>query len=286
MHKMIGNHQIEVNDVFKQTIEMPKIACMYCGKDFISMNHMYQHINSEHSNLFANIPHSYQTNTSNYNQLTSNAEDLSIRHNNSPTYACDRCNMKFDSPQLLKDHVDASHWRPTINSGLLNDINSQQQKPTNLSRKRRTDESIDKIKDADTPKQVSPSSAESSYDANDRPCICSYCYVQMPNFKSFLIHMETHVTFNANNTATTNNPYTKFCPICGEPGRDSIEFSKHIFAHAITNIIGKCCHHCEKYFDQQDQYQKHLIEAHSQTIYKCTFCNDTFDTLTTLSVSL
>lgn len=252
------------------------------------MNHMYQHINSEHSNLFTNISHSFQTNISNYSPLTSNVEDLSIRQNSSPTYACDRCNMKFDSSQLLKDHVDTVHWRPILNSGLiqLNDMNSQQ-KPTNLSRKRRTDESIDKIKDVDTPnKQASPSSGESSYDTNDKPCICSYCYVQMPNFKSFLIHMESHVAFNTTTNATAiNNPYTKYCPICGEPGRDSLEFSKHIFAHAVTNITGKCCHHCEKYFDQQDQYQKHLIEAHSQTVYKCTICNEMFDTLTTLSVS-
>lgn len=252
------------------------------------MNHMYQHIHSDHSGIFKSLPNNFSSCIANYNPLPIAVEDLSVRQNNSLIYACDRCNTKFESLHLLKEHTNKAHWRLS-NSAQINEISSQtstnqQQKPTDLSRKRRADESVEKIEN-DISKLASPTSAESSYDANEKPCICSYCYAQMPNFKTFLIHMESHVSFNNSNSVNPNNPYSKYCPICGEPGRDSVEFSKHIFAHAITNIAGKCCHHCEKYFDQYEHFQKHLIEAHSQTIYKCSLCSDLFETIGALNVS-
>ncbi|XP_022915192.1 zinc finger protein 423 homolog isoform X2 [Onthophagus taurus] len=219
----------------KQEVDL-KIACMYCGKDFATMNLMYQHINIDHSSLF-------------------------FQHS-SLSYVCDLCSMKFDTSQTLREHLEGVHWK-------LNAVGtSSQAKATDLSRKRKCDEPEDNRKTEEI--KNSPSTVSSPYDTNDKPCICSYCYAQMPNFKSFLVHMETHVSLNASSLIG-------YCPVCGEPGRDPIEFSSHIFGHVVSDATGRCCHQCKKSFDQLDQLQKHHFEAHSQSVYKCTLCGEYFE---------
>lgn len=216
------------------------MACMYCGKDFLNMNLMYHHINTDHSGIF--VPQ---------NSTYSNSKDASPKLK---TYPCDLCTMKFETSSALKDHLENIHWKLNVD---YNATTSQQAKATDLSRKRKIDDVDDKRNDAT--KRNSPSAAGSPYDANDKPCICSYCYAQMPNFKSFLVHMESHVSLSASN-------FVGYCPICGEPGRDPIEFSSHIFSHIVSDVTGRCCHQCKKSFDQLEQLQKHNFEVHSQSL--------------------
>ncbi|XP_017774046.1 PREDICTED: zinc finger protein 423 [Nicrophorus vespilloides] len=288
-------------NILKTAIDLPKIACMYCGKDFLSMNHMYQHIHSEHRAIFNSISQSFTPLPS---PVMENLSPKTSRQNSSPTYACDRCTMRFDSPILLQEHIENVHWGPTglykydfttmsNSSGISNEKSSHslaatsQSKPTDLSRKRRSENPLDFKLDkrkadeaALVSKQTSSPSTGSPYESNDKPCICSYCYAQMPNFKMFLLHMETHVSMSTPSTPlplSTNN-VIGCCPLCGEPARSTLELGRHIFSHAISNVTARCCHCCKKPFDQIDDLQKHLLEAHSQTVYKCSICNDIFET--------
>ncbi|GJQ67475.1 putative metal ion binding protein [Trypoxylus dichotomus] len=247
----------------ESNMEFTKVACMYCGRDFPNMNQMYQHISADHSAIFL-------THNLSYNPQISPSSKDSFQKTNLPSYACDLCTIKCETAQSLKEHFKNNHWKIGSNQSSESTPSGLQSRPTDLSRKRRVEESEENDKRKLEEKKTSPSSS-SPYDSNDKPCICSYCYVQMPNFKSFLIHMESHVSLNASNS------FIGYCPICGEPSRDSIEFSSHIFSHVVTDITGRCCHQCKKSFDQLEQLQKHHLEVHSQNVYKCTICGELFE---------
>lgn len=252
---------------------------MYCGRDFPSLNQMYQHISADHSAIFLshNLNYNSQPSPNSKDSLQKSYQQTG----NIPTYACDLCTMKFETSQFLKEHLKNNHWKVGNNDSTQSTQSTPQSRPTDLSRKRRVDESKDNDKrKLEEHKRNSPSATSSPYDSNDKPCICSYCYVQMPNFKSFLIHMESHVSMNAANS------FIGYCPICGEPSRDSIEFSSHIFNHIVTDITGRCCHQCKKSFDRLEQLQKHHLEVHSQSVYKCTICGELFESETAIKVNL
>lgn len=251
--------------------EFTKIACMYCGRDFPNMKLMYQHVSVDHSAIFLSHNLNCGTETSSISKECSRKSYQQCNNLPNPTHIhCDLCTVQFETIESLKEHLKSTHWKI---GGAQNEVQTMlQSKPTDLSRKRRMEDlgENDRRKSEDHNKRTSPSSATSLYDSNDKPCICSYCYVQMPNFKSFLLHMETHVSLNASNSFG-------FCPICGESTRDSIEFSSHIFKHVVADVTGRCCQQCKKSFDQLEQLQKHHLEVHSQNVYKCTICGELFE---------
>ncbi|XP_060537235.1 zinc finger protein 423 homolog isoform X2 [Cylas formicarius] len=110
--------------------------------------------------------------------------------------------------------------------------------------------------------------------------ICACCYQQLPNFKSFLLHMETHVS-------ATKNDIVGVCVLCGEEIIGTLNLSKHLFKHSISklNDFGCCCA-CKKYFNDYEHLQKHLAEEHVVSVYKCSICNEMFDDKLTMKAHL
>lgn len=258
-------------------IEDYKIVCMYCSKEFPTLDSMYQHTNITHRDVTNGVSTSIST-SSPVAQCSPKGE---ICQNGNPTYACDKCTVQVDSLQNLKNHINNVHWRPTLSPGNYMQVDRYsplQTQPTDLSRKKRKEDVSEKL--LKKKKQESQdSSTISSYDSNDKPCICSYCYAQLPNFKSFLHHMETHIV-------SSNNSLLGFCPVCGEPGRDPVSFTNHIFGHAIAQVPGRCCYTCKKSFERLEELQKHLLDAHVLTVFKCSICNDIFDTKVSMQLHL
>lgn len=205
----------------------------------------------------------------------------SPKRNGTPLIGCDRCTMHFENMKALSEHLATVHWKPPLKKDRDNSpaFAPYQSQPTDLSHKKKED-----LMEAKPAKKLKTNDCMSSpYESDDKPCICSCCYAQMPNFKSFLVHMESHVAMNQ---ATSNNSFIRYCPICGEPGRDPIGFSNHLFAHAITNVPGRCCHPCKKSFDGREDLQKHLAEVHMLSVFKCSICSETFDTKAAIQVNI
>lgn len=273
-----------------------KIACMYCAKDFPTLESMCHHVSIYHGDVANGVA------TPDYVRGTTPKRNGA----GTPLVGCDRCTMHFDSVKKLSEHLASVHWRPAISqkdrdmsnspsqtSSFANSLTPYQSQPTDLSHKKRSDENSSaeyrnskKPKREDGHKDLGSSSVSvSSYEAEDKPCICSCCYAQMPNFKSFLVHMENHVAVSQASASATNNSFLRYCPICGEPGRDPVGFSNHVFAHAITNVPGRCCHTCKKSFDGREELQKHLADVHILSVFKCSICNETFDTKVAIQVS-
>ncbi|EFA11085.2 zinc finger protein 423 homolog isoform X1 [Tribolium castaneum] len=264
---------------YQNQIEDLKIVCMYCSKEFPSLELMYQHTNIAHRD----VPNGVTTSVSVSSPAIQNSPKPEICQNGTPTYACDRCTMQLDSLQNLKNHINNVHWRPALSPNPVNFMGIEksyspfQTQPTDLSRKKKSEDSAEKAvkkkKDQHSPTAISP------YDSNDKPCICSCCYAQLPNFKSFLHHMESHVI-------SSNNSLLGFCPVCGEPGRDPVSFTNHIFSHAIAQVPGRCCYTCKKSFERLEELQKHLLEVHVVSVFKCSICNDIFDTKISMQLHL
>lgn len=103
-----------IDGTFRPQLELPKWMCMYCAKDFVTLEEMQHHVNSEHSSLvngdMMTSPSKSSTNP-NSPDKTSNSS-LHDHQNNSPTYACDSCTMQFDSVEKLRVHENCIHWKP------------------------------------------------------------------------------------------------------------------------------------------------------------------------------
>ncbi|CAH0562421.1 unnamed protein product [Brassicogethes aeneus] len=224
-----------------------KIMCMYCTKDFPTLDLMCQHVNTIHKNLQNGIASSI-----------SPKSDQNLEHNSQ------YCNSDF------------TH----------NSYNSFQLQPTDLSKRQKNIDGDEEIKLSSKKKKrkidvggVGSIPQNNSYGSVDKPCICSCCYAQLPNFKSFLHHMETHMI-------SANNALLGFCPICGDPNVNTSNFSSHIFGHAVIQVSGLCCYTCKKTFEHMEKLQKHLIDVHVVNVYKCSICNEIFDTKLSMQLHL
>lgn len=266
---------------YQNQIEDMKIVCMYCSKEFPSLEMMYQHTNIVHRD----VPNGgISTSTSTTNVSPSPRNSPKLWQNGTPNmFTCDINTMPLDPIQNVKNHT--GHWHQNISPsstneygnflGLEKSFSPLQTHPTDLSRKKNhREEHSDKVtKKKKTEQTTSP------YDSNDKPCICSCCYAQLPNFKSFLHHMETHMM-------SSSNSLLGFCPVCGEPGRDSVSFTNHIFSHAIAQVPGRCCYTCKISFESLDELQKHLVDVHVLSVFKCSICSDIFDTKISMQIHL
>lgn len=311
----VTKHEIITNP----QIELTKWVCMYCSRDFLIIEELQHHINTDHQALVnGNFLGSHGKNAVE-SPLTSNNNDLSLindSHSDSaPTYACESCTMHFDSVDKLRVHENCIHWKPPIaassksfnkdcNPGLhptqnfsgsegltnSNSIQPIQLQPTDLSRKRRGTDVEEKI----SPKRMNnnttsvPNVTSSSHDSSKKEewtsYICSICGTQLPNFASFMVHMDIHMSVSA---TPSNVILGGYCPLCGEAYRDQTELNNHIVLHTLTYKLGWCCRVCKKVFnDNLEDFQRHLMENHACTTYKCCVCEQLFESKTAMLVSV
>ncbi|KAF5297157.1 hypothetical protein FQR65_LT10056 [Abscondita terminalis] len=295
-------HQESAN---KALMEVPKWVCMYCGRDFLTIDEMQHHINLIHSAIF-------NGNFANNNLMSSQTplplnEKTSPGHesNSSPTYACDSCTMQFDSVEKLRLHENCIHWKPpqTLNSNssiYIQDQNysdstaqtpkieipnispnsqSVQSHPTDLSRKRRGGSLKSKI----SPKKETTDASvqnlvEGSQDTKKKEewssYICSICSTQLPNFASFMVHMDVHMSVNASSAILGGY-------------RNQTEFTHPILLHTLSYKSGWGCKVCKQNFHENiEDLQKHLIQNHTCTTYRCCVCEQTFESKSAMLVHL
>lgn len=295
-------------------------ACMYCGKDFITRPEMQHHINTEHNALLnGDFTGSSSKSTATTETMTLPNDKTSPSHNqqlsSSPTYACDSCTMQFDSIEKLRVHENCIHWKPPqplipnptsfmkdCNTSLppsqgispevlSNSPNTQpvQSQPTDLSRKRRGSDIDDQVarKRNSIERNATQSTISSTHNSSKKEewssYICSICGTQLPNFGSFMVHMDMHMSVNATPASVVLGGY---CPLCNETYRDPAELNNHILIHALSYKTGWCCRVCKKMFnDNLEELQRHLMETHACTTYRCCVCQQMFDSKAAMLVS-
>ena len=247
----------------KTEVDMSKVACTHCGKDF-GMRQLYNHINDEHSINKKVSPPNLNTTSLSSSRIKELPSPM-VRSNDSSTFNCENCAMVFETVQSFTEHVETMHWNLDISK-------TGQVKPTDLSKKRRkSDGSVEIKKEKRKADEVSRSkvydSPSNSYDTQANSCICAICLSRVVTFLSFFDHMDIHIKEMAR----------LICPFCGEYGRDITEYSNHVTCHVVKYTSEACCQKCRMTFVNAEELYRHLIDVHSQNMYKCTLCNDLFD---------
>ncbi|XP_055593054.1 zinc finger protein 423 homolog isoform X2 [Uranotaenia lowii] len=108
--------------------------------------------------------------------------------------------------------------------------------------------------------------------------LCNQCNAALPDFESFRTHLKAHL--EQGSTASSF-----MCQQCGVALADQQEYEKHVTGHyLVTGSEYLCDSTCSKSFGKAEELHKHLYDAHTQVLYKCQLCSDTFDSKVTIQV--
>ncbi|XP_022658917.1 zinc finger protein 423-like isoform X4 [Varroa destructor] len=102
------------------------------------------------------------------------------------------------------------------------------------------------------------------------PFICSQCSQASPDFESFRTHLASHLE--------GINKVSRVCPECQAEFGSSQQLETHVASHFLQQTVEYSCQPCNRAFSSNEELQKHLMESHSQKLYRCALCRDVFDT--------
>ncbi|XP_066246919.1 zinc finger protein 423 homolog [Euwallacea similis] len=187
---------------------------------------------------------------------------------------CVYCFQWFSSIELLREHIQTCHVNvddkkknPDLvkNSPHESDSDKPEKEESSFTLKRPKEEFL--IEDSPPLKRLQYEDPLKTQEA----FICSCCYEALPNFKSFLVHMETHVS----------SIRSRIFQHCEPDSSDTSNTPAMVF---LPNYV--CCCHCNMVFENSDKLQEHLIECHVVTLYKCSLCDKFFDDVPTMKAHL
>lgn len=286
---------------FPKRIRPSYMNCSYCSKsDFNTMEQLNNHIRTMHEKeLVATANHGNNNSTLNDpNCFQLSCEYCSIKFPNIPTMFqhmrtthLDRLtspNSYFEhfnrlaasgtfSPRLIQQRNEENSIKKepvNENSSHSNEGKTQEDEPTDLSQNKRRSASP-----RENSAQNSPHSASESGIAApaDKPGVffCNQCNAGLPDFDSFRNHLKSHITQELN----------LVCHHCGLALRDQSEYEHHIVSHfLITSSEYNCSGNCNKNYSKSEELQKHLMDQHVQTMYKCSLCAELFETKVSIQV--
>ncbi|KAH1022982.1 zinc finger protein 423 homolog [Dendroctonus ponderosae] len=215
----------------------------------------------------------------NSSSIWPSSRDFDSEENTDIKTICVYCFQWFSSIELMREHIQTCH--KTL------DDKKFQKYPIKFNITKKSQEPLFQV-DTSTEKEESLLKRTNEEHVNeDYPLkklhyedsstsqesfICSCCYEPLPNFKSFLIHMETHVSSIKNKIfhqyqTETNDLFTNNSSII-----------------PLSNYF--CCCHCNMYFETSEKLQDHLIERHVATLYRCYLCEKTFDNMPSMKAHL
>lgn len=272
-------------------------SCLYCTKsDFISLDQLHSHIQTMHGGPM-------KTNLS---------SPASI---GSPVYQiqCEFCTIKCPNMQGLFNHMKSTHldkiqspntyleqFKSIYNpySPRLRVQNGQDDSPNIKEENKSSPEQNIKVEEQDEeeeqtsptdlsqPKTKKPKVDVTNEKATHSPTspqamrpgtfLCNQCTAALPNFESFRAHLKSHLD---------NGSSSFVCQTCGTSFADQIEYERHVISHFLVQASEfSCTPQCTKTYGKPDDLQKHLVEMHAQTLYKCSLCSEIFETKVAIQV--
>ncbi|XP_059051121.1 zinc finger protein 423 homolog isoform X1 [Achroia grisella] len=186
--------------------------------------------------------------------------------------ACIYCTRDtFTSMEQLQLHVRAAH------SALLNGETPlqtvDQPAPTDLSR-RAPEEAVPPVK---RPRSGSgtPQTALSP-----NTLLCNQCGAALPDFEAFREHLKGHLEEGGELSRSSPAP----CLHCGATFADAAASERHLASYYLAISCEYTCHSCARTFSAPDDLQKHLLDMHSQNLYRCALCKEIFDSKAAIQV--
>ncbi|XP_058826649.1 zinc finger protein 423 homolog isoform X2 [Topomyia yanbarensis] len=277
-------------------VPYPPISCEFCTMKFPTVPMMFNHLKTTHLDRI-NSPNSYleQFNKNLMSTYTSfyGAALFEDKHETEG-----RGQVKSERPTSRKSVRDenGNEKSPTVVDSKSiklekkdeNDNSQEAQEqlaPTDLSQPRikklkmeHENHSTSSPDSKDTEKDSSPNGSSSILPTPPGAYLCNQCNAALPDFESFRSHLKAHLE-----QGSTASSFV--CQQCGATLGDHQEYEKHVTGHyLVTGAEYQCEASCSKKFAKADELHKHLYDSHTQVLYKCALCSETFDSKVTIQV--
>ncbi|XP_059502249.1 zinc finger protein 521 isoform X2 [Stegostoma tigrinum] len=105
---------------------------------------------------------------------------------------------------------------------------------------------------------------------------CNQCPGTFANFDSFQAHLKTHV----------GSTKAAVCPQCHKELPSQEALLKHVTVHFMITSTYYVCESCDKQFTSVEDLHKHLLEMHTFVFFRCTLCQEVFDSKVSVQLHL
>ncbi|XP_016368347.1 zinc finger protein 521-like [Sinocyclocheilus rhinocerous] len=170
-------------------------------------------------------------------------------------YSCSYCTNSpiFNSVMKLNKHIKENHKNIPL---ALNYINNGRRSLRVLS-----PSSPVSVEQASLFKQNSTSLCSSEF-------ICNQCGAKYTSLDLFQTHLKTHLDGIVPQLT---------CPQCNNDFPNQESLLKHVTVHFTIMSTYYICESCDKQFTSVDDLQKHLLDMHTFVFFRCTLCQEVFD---------
>ncbi|XP_058478742.1 zinc finger protein 521 isoform X3 [Solea solea] len=170
-------------------------------------------------------------------------------------YSCSYCTNSpiFNSVLKLNKHIKENHKNIPL---ALNYINNGKKSLRTLS--------------PSSPISVEPTMLKhgSSASRTSSEFICNQCGAKYTSLDLFQTHLKTHLD--------GLHPQLT-CPQCNKEFPNQESLLKHVTIHFTITSTYYICESCDKQFTSVDDLQKHLLDMHTFVFFRCTLCQEVFD---------
>lgn len=230
-----------------------QLTCEFCTMTFSTIQTMFQHIRTAHTDRLSS-PNAYTDHLNRIANYENHTAKLDSQNRQLPI------SSEQNSPRSDMD------IGPTGTQFNITDIKQEmQENPTDLSKR----------SDRDTDTKSTAEVVDSSV-TDLSNLMCNQCNAVLADFESFRNHLKDHLNQSVSNS---------LCQHCGMSFSNQVDYERHVISHfLIVNTEYFCNLNCNQSFVKPDELQKHLLEMHSQTLYKCGICAELFDTKVAIQV--
>ncbi|MGH0143513.1 UNVERIFIED_CONTAM: hypothetical protein FKN15_040169 [Acipenser sinensis] len=184
-------------------------------------------------------------------------------------YSCSYCTNSpiFNSILKLNKHIKENHKNIPL---ALNYINNGKKSSRALSPSSPVATEQASLKIAQS---VSGATSRSSSEF-----ICNQCGARYSSLDMFQTHLKTHLENQALPKLT--------CPQCNKEFPNQESLLKHVTIHFMITSTYYICESCDKQFTSVDDLQKHLLDMHTFVFFRCTLCQEVFDSKVSVQLHL
>ncbi|KAM9427753.1 zinc finger protein 521-like isoform 3-T3 [Salvelinus alpinus] len=171
-------------------------------------------------------------------------------------YSCSYCTNSpiFNSVLKLNKHIKENHKNIPL---ALNYINNGKKSLRTLS--------------PSSPISIDQTFLHGSSSRSNRGTsefICNQCGAKYTSLDLFQTHLKTHLD--------GMQPQLN-CPQCNKDFPNQESLLKHVTVHFTITSTYYICESCDKQFTSVDDLQKHLLDMHTFVFFRCTLCQEVFD---------
>ncbi|XP_051879564.1 zinc finger protein 521 isoform X3 [Pristis pectinata] len=106
---------------------------------------------------------------------------------------------------------------------------------------------------------------------------CNQCTAKFTSSEGFQAHLKTHLGAVQRKLA---------CPQCNKEFPSHEALLKHVTVHFTITSTYYICESCDKQFTSVDDLQKHLLDMHTFVFFRCTLCQEIFDSKVSIQLHL